>query len=397
VTDVSATAGTSMTPVELVSGTVRGIDPTATPLLTTPPGLTTRAALEEVVRRALRRPPCVVSFSGGRDSSAILAVAAHVARREGLPLPIPVTLRFPGSPDAQEDSWQELVLRHLGIEDWVRLPFDDELDALGPYAQAVLNRHGLLWPANAHAHLPIAGQAPGGTVITGVGGDELLTHDPLWLRVNQVVAGQARIQRRDVLRLAAFFGPKPVRRAGMRYRLRHVPPRPWLRSEAQRAVTADEVNCLLAEPLRWDAAIDQAWWRSRCRRVGAFSLEQVTSVHHTAVCNPFADALVLGAIVREGGRTGFPSRTAVMQHLVGDLLPERLISRRSKAVFTGAFWNRHSAAFAAEWDGSGVDPDLVDVAKLRQIWLGVEGSPDFRTFSLLQSAWLATSSTACGG
>jgi asparagine synthase (glutamine-hydrolysing) len=66
-------------------------------------------------------------------------------------------------------------------------------------------------------------------------------------------------------------------------------------------------------------------------------------------------------------------------------------------VFTGAFWNRHSAAFAAEWDGSGVDPDLVDVAKLRQIWLGVEGSPDFRTFSLLQSAWLATSSTACGG
>jgi hypothetical protein len=396
-TDVPSTAGKGMTPLELVSGTVRGIDPTATPLPAAPPGLTTRAALEEVVRRALQRPPCVVSFSGGRDSSAMLAVATHVARREGLPLPIPVTLRLPGSPDAQEDSWQELVLRHLGMEDWVRLPFDDELDALGPYAQAVLNRHGLLWPANAYFHLPIAGQAPGGTVITGFGGDELLTQDPLCLRVNLVVGGKVRFQGRDVLRLAAFFGPKPVRRAGTRHRLKDVPPLPWLRLEAQRSVTADEVNCLLAEPVRWDAMIDQAWWRTRYRRVADFSLNQVASLHDTAVCNLFTDALVLAAIAREGGRTGFPSRTAAMRHLVGDLLPEQLIARSSKAVFTGAFWNRHSAAFAAEWDGSGVDPDLVDVAKLRQMWLGIEGSPDFRTFPLLQSAWLATMSTACGG
>ena len=393
-TDVSSAAGTGMTPLELVSGMVRGIDPTATPLPAAPPGLTTRAALEEIVQRALLRPPCVVSFSGGRDSSAILAVATHVARREGLPLPVPVTLRFPGRPDAQEDSWQELVLRHLGVEDWVRLPFDDELDALGPYAQAVLTRHGLLWPANVHSHLPIAGQAPGGTVITGFGGDELLTQDPLCLRVNQVLGGKVRIQRRDVLRFAACFGPKPVRRAGMRHRLREVPPRPWLRCETQQAVIADEVNCLLAEPLHWGDMIDQAWWRTRYRRVAAFSLDQVASVHDTTVCNPFADVLVLAAIVQEGGRIGFPSRTAAMQHLVGDLLPERLISRPSKAMFIGAFWNRHSTTFAAEWDGSGVDPDLVDVATLRGIWLG---NPDFRTLSLLQSAWLATASTAGGG
>lgn len=397
VSSIARNRGTGMTPLELISGIVRGIDPTATPLPAAPPGLTTKAALEEVVRRALQRPPCVVSFSGGRDSSAILAVATHVARREGLSLPIPVTLRFPGRPDAQENSWQELVLRHLGIEDWVRLPFNDELDALGPYAQAVLKRHGLLWPANVHSHLPIAGQAPGGTVITGFGGDELLTQDPLYLRVNQVMGGKVRMQRRDILRLAAFFGPKLVRRAGMCHHLRDVLPRPWLRLEAQRAVTADEVNCLLAQPLRYDASIDQAWWRARYRRMASFSLDQVASVHDTAVCNPFADALVLAAIVREGERIGFPSRTAAMQHLVGDLLPEQLISRPSKAVFSGAFWNRHSPAFAAEWDGTGVDPDLVDVAKLRQIWLGIEGSPDFRTFPLLQSAWLAASSTARGG
>ena len=398
-TDGSSSArnrGMGMTPLELISGMVRGIDLAATPLPAAPPGLTTKAALEEVVRRALQRPPCVVSFSGGRDSSAILAVATHVARREGLSLPIPVTLRFPGCLETQEDSWQELVIRHLGIKDWVRLPFSDELDALGPYAQAVLERHGLLWPANVHFLLPIAGQAPGGTVITGFGGDELLMPDPLCLRVNQVMGRRVRVQCRDVVRLAAFFGPQLVRRAGMRRRLREVPPRPWLRLEAQRAVTADEVDCLLAQPLRWDASIDQAWWRTRYRRVADSSLSSVAARHDTAVCNPFGDALVLAAIVREGGRIGFPSRTAAMQHLVGDLLPEQLISRRSKAAFTGAFWNRHSAAFAAQWDGTGVDPDLVDVATLRQIWLGMEGSPDFRTIPLLQSAWLAKSSTACG-
>ncbi|MGH3092626.1 MAG: hypothetical protein ACRDOG_09935, partial [Gaiellaceae bacterium] len=44
-----------------------------------------RHSLEDAVRPALLRPPCAVSFSGGRDSSLVLAVAAHVARSDGLP------------------------------------------------------------------------------------------------------------------------------------------------------------------------------------------------------------------------------------------------------------------------------------------------------------------------
>ena len=52
--------------------------------------------------RALRRPPCLVSFSGGLDSSALLAVATAVARREGLDDPVPATLVVPGSPESDE-------------------------------------------------------------------------------------------------------------------------------------------------------------------------------------------------------------------------------------------------------------------------------------------------------
>src|SRR5580700_7079125 len=66
-------------------------------------------ALEEIVLPALLRPPCVVEFSGGRDSSLVLAVATRVATREGLPSPVAFTQHYPGLAEANEDEWQELV------------------------------------------------------------------------------------------------------------------------------------------------------------------------------------------------------------------------------------------------------------------------------------------------
>lgn len=75
--------------------------------------------MEHAVLPAVSRPPCVVTFSGGRDSSLVLAVAANVARREGLPQPVPATINFKGIKTAEESSWQELVIRHLGLDEWV--------------------------------------------------------------------------------------------------------------------------------------------------------------------------------------------------------------------------------------------------------------------------------------
>ena len=59
-----------------------------------------------------------MSFSGGRDSSALLAVALNVARRQGLPEPVALTLRYSENTDTEESAWQKLVVDHLRPKAW---------------------------------------------------------------------------------------------------------------------------------------------------------------------------------------------------------------------------------------------------------------------------------------
>ena len=138
------------------------------------------AGVEEVIRHFLRREPSVVSFSGGRDSSAILAVAAHVARRDGLPLPIPATLRFSGVPEAGKRPRQELVIGHLGLPDWQRIVITDELDMLGPGGRATLETYSPHSPAQPTRPAPAADQ-PG----------RLATHRGRWRRSVRRTPGPA--------------------------------------------------------------------------------------------------------------------------------------------------------------------------------------------------------------
>ena len=187
-----------------------------------------RAAMERALVEPLRRGPCLVSFSGGRDSSAVLAVATAVARREGLAPPIPATLRFPTASDTAETEWQESVVSHLGLDDWIRLEATDELDCVGPVATAALARHGLLWPSNAHFHTPLFAHAHGGSFLTGIGGDEMLGPSR-WLHARRVLAGQVRPRPRDVLAVAFALAPPRVRRLVTRRRMRA--PFPWLRDD----------------------------------------------------------------------------------------------------------------------------------------------------------------------
>ncbi|MDA0179868.1 asparagine synthase-related protein, partial [Solirubrobacter phytolaccae] len=199
--------GSELAPVELATGIVFGFDP-PTPL---PAGGVPATALEAAVRVD---GPCFVSFSGGKDSSAVLAAATHVARREGLPDPVPLTLRAAHEPHSHESDWQERVVAHLGLGDWVKIEVGDELDAVGPYARRVLERHGLLWPFNTHFHLPLLERAAGGTLLTGVGGDELWS------------SSRAQVLRRR--RRALAYAPFALRRAVL---ARREPiAYPWLRA-----------------------------------------------------------------------------------------------------------------------------------------------------------------------
>ena len=333
--------------------------------------------------RALSRPPCLVSFSGGRDSSAVLGTAAAVARREGLPLPVAVTYRFAGAPGTHEDRWQEQVIRHLHLPDWERVPITDDLDAIGPVARTVLARQGLLWPFNAHFPVPLLQRAAGGALLTGIGGDELLGRQ-LWATARAVLSGRRQPRPRRLLSLGVALSPTPVREAllARRHEIRW----PWLRPEVDHAVNRQRASWQARTPLSWAGAVGW-WWGSRSRTVLSATMELLAADAGTQVVHPFMEPSVVGAVAASFGRWGPANRSAAMRALFGDVLPEPVLTRRSKASFDEAFFSHHSRAFAQEWTGDGVDTSLVEPDRLAQVW--ATDHPDPRSFLLLQAAWLA--------
>jgi hypothetical protein len=334
-----------------------------------------------VVLDALRRPPCVVSFSGGRDSSAVLALATDAARRHGLPLPVPLSLRFPTVATTAENEWQELVIRHLGLADWERVELHDELDFLGEIARGGLSRHGLLWPANAHFHSPVFARAAGGSVLTGVDGDGLLGWR--WGRLRAGLDGPSPPAPRAVLRAGLALMPAPVRARRSRHRSPAVVP--WLRPAAQRELQARAAADDASEPIRWDRRVD--WFaRRRYLHVGLRSLGLLAADHDARLVHPLADRAFLAAAAAHGGRAGYGTRDRAMAALFGDLLPPALIVRPLKAEFGRSLWGPQARAFADDWTGGGVDPEFVDDEALATAW--APENPPLAAASVMQAAWL---------
>ncbi len=77
-----------------------------------------------------------------------------------------------------------------------------------------------------------------------------------------------------------------------------------------------------------------------------------------------------------------------MHTLFADLLPDDILVRRTKATFSSPYWRKRTRAFASSWDGTGVDPTLVDVDVLRRYWAR-DRSPPAPTFVVLKAVWLA--------
>ncbi len=342
-----------------------------------------RCALDAVLARALSYSPCVVSFSGGRDSSVVLAAATAVARREGLALPIPVTLRFTAVAPAGESHWQEMVISHLGLTDWQKVEIGDELDLIGPVARDALNTHGLLWPPNAHVHVPILDRARAGCVLTGWDGDGLFGAWR-WARAQAILHHQRSPRPRDALRVALALAPARARARWMR------PPVldavGWVRDSARADLAALVRGDAAREPRQWDRRIGY-YQRRRYLHLGQSSLELLGQARSVTVCHPFLDPGFLAALARAGGAAGVGDRTHAIRALFADLLPAPLIARRSKAEFTGVLWSGESRAFAATWTGQGINPDLVDAGRLTSEWAATK--PRFGANTMLQQAWLA--------
>jgi hypothetical protein len=336
-----------LTPLEIASGLVFGFTPHVGPAPAENGVPTAREALERAILPALRRAPCLMSFSGGTASSGILAVAVQLARREGLELPVAATNRVPGSASAHEAARQERVLISLGLTDWIRFEFVDELDLVGPVALRVLRRHGFLWPAHSHVSLPLIEWASGGSLITGLGQRNALGEPGALL----------------------YRDPGPLR---------------WLLPAAQREVracwTADAASRPRAEQRR------HRWWTAlRQVQIGIELLRRLGHELRVEICHPLIDPAFTSALGQLPG-----AWTA--KALFGDLLPAELLDRPITPTAENGFWGSHSRELAEAWQGDGVDPGLVDVEALKLQWSMPR--PDPRTFLLLQSIALARESAA---
>lgn len=349
--------------------------------------LSPRAALENVVRQHLMRSPCGVSFSGGRDSSAILALAVHVARRDALPDPIPITRIFRNASRTEEYEWQELVVRHLGINDWERLSFTDELDLVGPLARENISRHGVIWSPLIHANTPSLDLLRGGSLLDGEGGDEVLgVHRHRIEPVNRLLRTPRNVSRSSARAIVRACAPTGLRVWRARRRAKRRPHR-WLTPKGQAAWADAMAHIEGSSPFSHSASIRHVA-RARSAVLFVHNLSTLALARDIRVASPFLRPEVVDALARQAGWLGIGSRTDALRAIIPDLLPDSVIARESKAEFGQAYFASYSREFVEEWDGRGVDTELVDIAGLRREWQSER--PSALTSSLLQAAWRAT-------
>ncbi|MGA3146704.1 MAG: asparagine synthase-related protein [Acidimicrobiales bacterium] len=340
------------------------------------------ASLREVATALLTTPPCVVAFSGGRDSSALLAVLLDVARLEALDEPIAVTARWDDDPASDESAWQEEVVRAIGVNRWEIIRPGTDLDLLGDEAVGVLDRLGLVWPPPAHALIPMIRLAAGGVFLSGEGGDEafgLWPYGRLWADIRA-----RRVPRRsDLSALGLGCMPRPLRR---RHWQRSQPPyQTWLQPAAFDRLAEDQAEDQADDPLRWNR-YQVVSRRRRATELTLRTLDRLCALNGSRFAAPFTDERFLAALAAWGGTLGRGDRTAVMTALFSDVLPGPVMARTSKASFGGVFWGPACRRFAEEWDGTGLSTELVDPEALRRAWLAPV--PVYGSALPLHAAWL---------
>jgi hypothetical protein len=347
-----------------------------------------RAVLEDVVSAALRCPPCGVAFSGGRDSSLVLAIATHVARRDGLPEPIPITRRFADASEADEDVWQENVVRHLGLANWQRIAIDDELDVIGPLAARHLTTYGVVWPPAIASDTPLVDAVGCGTLIDGEGGDQVLGVAAHRIAPVTELCRSPWPLRRWRLRGAAYaLAPARVRARKAVERSLQVFPRPWLRPAGLGKLVAWLESVEHDRPLAYGKSV-RAIASRRGEVLGTENRQILARAHSVALTSPLLHPQFIAALAHHGGVLGAGSRTTVLRALAADLLPDAVLSRTTKATFNTCYMTTYTREFARTWTGAGVDDALVDCAELQRTWVAERPIP--ATAALLQTAWLTT-------
>lgn len=356
------------------------------PLADADTGAGPREVLERIVLELLQKGPLGVTFSGGQDTGALLAVALHVARREGLPEPVPLSLRFGSEETARDEAAQAAAIAVFGLhERWQRIDVAGASELLGPHARDGLRRHGLQFPPQAWWVRPMAERlaqvtGPGATLIAGHGQAELFAY---WRfgALRDVATRKRPPRRADLELLRAAATPRRLREARARRRYAGRPLR-WLRPGVS------ERMAQLTEPPAWrryDRTITFLRAR-RCESETQRGYRRHAADYGVDAGFPRLDDRWLAAQVRHGGAFGFGDLPSHLEHLFGDVLPPILKARRDKAAYGRVFFGPETRAFAERWSGGGLPEDVVDPDVLRRLW--TSDRYDWRTAALLQAAWL---------
>jgi asparagine synthetase B (glutamine-hydrolysing) len=345
-------------------------------------------ALASVIRHQIESAPArriFVEYSGGCDSSLVLASAAAECDKAGVEPPIPISLRFPALPETDEREYQEWLVQHLGLDDWVRIDVDAEMDFVGPLAAPWLRRFGAIFPSPLFSRAIVYEQARGGVLFNGEGGDEVLGPRRLApLFVTSAALRRGKLPGRQELRSLRDLVARPSTTA--RRRAQGLLDLPWLRESARGQLRARLLDELRPEPTRPERALPLHLQRRMIVAILA-GIHWFGEQHDAVSQAPLLDPEFVASMSRLPWRD-LRDRTTVLERHFAGVLPAGIRRRRSKAVFTRAFFSKHTRAFAESWDGSGVDPELVDVDELRRQWLSPE--PHGATMVLLQQAWVAS-------
>ena len=339
-----------------------------------------RAALESVLLGLLQRGRVSVAFSGGIDSSGLLCLTTHVARKHGLPDPVAVTSRFPYAPETDESEWQELVVRHLELTDWVRVDGGEDAELLGPPATRALLRHGVRWPLLLHMQEATMAAVPGTIHVMGNGGDELtfptragallLLRDGRLVRDRAAAAAILHDLRPQLPRFRPGVGAR-------------VPD--WVRPDARPLIARLLRNHPHTEGFRWRAELERrtnAPWALR----GHANVVRQGAELGVEVVQPLTTPAVIGSMLSAAGRWGPADRSEGALLLYGDTMPAAVRGRRDKVNFVNVVVGAATREFIRTWDGTGLPEELVDPALIRAEW--DKPQPRYSSFALLQHAWL---------
>jgi hypothetical protein len=156
---------------------------------------------------------------------------------------------------------------------------------------------------------------------------------------------------------------------------------PYLRPAARARATRLAVEDVIAGPLRAGTSAQRTIARS-CVPSALAIYERLAADHGARFAFAWGSPRIGAAVAREVGWLA-PASTDALRSRLAPALPGRAapaVASTYRTVWT----DPDTRLFIEEWDGAGLDDELIDPGALRAAWR----RGDWRSGILLQSAWL---------